>query len=48
LGHHAVKFLSNGAVVDGNRGMGGGKIRSSNFQEMIYCDIRGKCGHLEE
>lgn len=34
LGHHAVKFLSNGAVVDGNRGMGGGKIRSS-FREMI-------------
>ena len=28
-------FLSNGAVVDGNRGMGGGKIRSSNFQQMI-------------
>jgi len=24
LGHHAVKFRSNGAVVDGNRGVGGG------------------------
>lgn len=41
LGHHAVKFLSNGAVVDGNRGMGGGEIRSSNFQEMIVIFVAG-------
>ena len=43
---HVVKFLSNGAAVDEDKGMGGGNIRS-NIQEIDHCDIHGKCGHLE-